>query len=81
MDTAESERFLEGLVPSPARPRTWHHDWAPARAVVWDNRWLLHQATPWDMTQRRIMWHSRIAGDPKRGGLTDGATPQPRNMR
>ena len=33
-------------------------------AVVWDNRCLLHQATPWDMTQPRIMWHSRIAGDP-----------------
>jgi alpha-ketoglutarate-dependent taurine dioxygenase len=32
--------------------------------VVWDNRCLMHQATPWDMTQRRIMWHSRIAGDP-----------------
>jgi alpha-ketoglutarate-dependent taurine dioxygenase len=32
--------------------------------VVWDNRCLLHQATPWDMTQPRVMWHSRIAGDP-----------------
>ena len=32
--------------------------------MVWDNRCLMHQATPWDMTQRRIMWHSRIAGDP-----------------
>jgi alpha-ketoglutarate-dependent taurine dioxygenase len=32
--------------------------------VVWDNRCLMHQATPWDMTQRRVMWHSRIAGDP-----------------
>jgi hypothetical protein len=24
----------------------------------------MHQATPWDMTQPRVMWHSRIAGDP-----------------
>jgi alpha-ketoglutarate-dependent taurine dioxygenase len=32
--------------------------------VIWDNRCLLHQATPWDMTQKRVMWHSRIAGDP-----------------
>ena len=45
-------------------PRIYHHDWTPGDAVVWDNRCLMHQATPWDMTQRRIMWHSRIAGDP-----------------
>ena len=32
--------------------------------VIWDNRCLLHRATPWDMTQPRVMWHSRIAGDP-----------------
>ena len=65
MDKAESERFLEGLVAFACqRPRTWHHDWRPGDAVIWDNRCLLHQATPWDMTQRRIMWHSRIAGDP-----------------
>jgi alpha-ketoglutarate-dependent taurine dioxygenase len=65
MDEGESERFLEGLVAFACqRPRTWHHDWQPGDAVVWDNRCLLHQATPWDMTQRRIMWHSRIAGDP-----------------
>lgn len=61
----ESERFLDGLVAFACqRPRTWHHDWKPGDVVVWDNRCLLHQATPWDMTQRRIMWHSRIAGDP-----------------
>ena len=65
MDQQESERFLEGLVTFACqRPRTWHHDWRPGDAVIWDNRCLLHQATPWDMTQRRIMWHSRIAGDP-----------------
>jgi alpha-ketoglutarate-dependent taurine dioxygenase len=65
MDAVESERFLEGLVAFACqRPRTYHHDWRPGDAVIWDNRCLLHQATPWDMTQRRIMWHSRIAGDP-----------------
>jgi alpha-ketoglutarate-dependent taurine dioxygenase len=65
MDGPESERFLEGLVAFACqRPRIWHHDWRPGDTVLWDNRCLLHQATPWDMTQRRIMWHSRIAGDP-----------------
>ncbi|CAN5673616.1 TauD/TfdA family dioxygenase [soil metagenome] len=66
MDKTESERFLEGLVEFACQPpRTYHHAWTPGDAVVWDNRCLLHQATPWDMTQRRIMWHSRIAGDPQ----------------
>jgi alpha-ketoglutarate-dependent taurine dioxygenase len=66
MDRTESERFLEGLVEFACQPpRTYHHAWTPGDAVVWDNRCLLHQATPWDMTQRRIMWHSRIAGDPQ----------------
>jgi alpha-ketoglutarate-dependent taurine dioxygenase len=65
MDPAESERFLQELIDFACRPpRTYHHDWAPGDAVLWDNRCLLHQATPWDMTQKRIMWHSRIAGDP-----------------
>ena len=65
MDPAESERFLQELIDFACRPpRIYHHDWAPGDAVLWDNRCLLHQATPWDMTQKRIMWHSRIAGDP-----------------
>jgi alpha-ketoglutarate-dependent taurine dioxygenase len=65
LDPAESERFLQELIDFACqRPRIYHHDWAPGDAVLWDNRCLLHQATPWDMTQKRIMWHSRIAGDP-----------------
>ena len=65
MVPAESERLLQELIDFACQPpRTYHHDWAPGDAVLWDNRCLLHQATPWDMTQKRIMWHSRIAGDP-----------------
>jgi len=65
LDPAESERFLKELIDFACQPpRLYHHDWAPGDAVLWDNRCLLHQATPWDMTQKRIMWHSRIAGDP-----------------
>ncbi|MBX9944069.1 MAG: TauD/TfdA family dioxygenase [Reyranella sp.] len=64
MDRRESERFLEGLVDFACQPpRVYHHAWAPGDVVVWDNRCLLHRATPWDMTQPRVMWHSRIAGD------------------
>ena len=65
MTSAESERFLRELVDFACRPpRIYHHDWVPGDAVIWDNRCLLHRATPWDMSEPRIMWHSRIAGDP-----------------
>ncbi len=65
MDPAQSERLLQELIDFACQPpRVYHHDWAPGDAVLWDNRCLLHQATPWDMTQKRITWHSRIAGDP-----------------
>lgn len=65
MDEAESDRLLEELVDFACRPpRVYHHNWKPGDAVVWDNRCLLHRATPWDMAEPRVMWHSRIAGDP-----------------
>ena len=61
----ESERLLAALVEFAVQPpRVYHHHWAPGDAVVWDNRALMHQACPWDMTKPRVMYHSRIAGDP-----------------
>jgi alpha-ketoglutarate-dependent taurine dioxygenase len=65
LDKVESERLLQELLDFACQPpRIYHHDWKVGDAVVWDNRCLMHQATPWDMTQPRVMWHSRIAGDP-----------------
>ena len=65
MSERESEQFLESLAEFGCQaPRVYHHDWKVGDTVVWDNRCLLHQATPWDMNQPRIMWHSRLAGDP-----------------
>ena len=65
LEQAESDALIQELVDFACQPpRIYHHDWTAGDAVVWDNRCLMHQATPWDMTQRRIMWHSRIAGDP-----------------
>jgi alpha-ketoglutarate-dependent taurine dioxygenase len=65
MTEAESERFLQELVDFACQPpRTYHHTWTPGEAVVWDNRCLLHRAMPWDMNVPRVMWHSRIAGNP-----------------
>jgi alpha-ketoglutarate-dependent taurine dioxygenase len=61
---AESEAFLDDLVAFACQPpRVWRHTWSPGDVVVWDNRCLLHRAKPWDMREKRVMWHSRIAGD------------------
>ena len=61
---AESERLLRSLVDFACQPpRIYHHSWKPGDAVVWDNRCLLHRGRPWDMTEPRIMYHARIAGD------------------
>jgi alpha-ketoglutarate-dependent taurine dioxygenase len=61
----ESSALLQQLIDFACRPpRLYHHDWRPGDVVIWDNRCLLHQATPFDMTQPRVMWHTRIAGDP-----------------
>ena len=61
----ESESLLQELVEFSCQPpRTYHHEWEAGDAVIWDNRRLMHQATPWPMNQARVMWHSRIAGDP-----------------
>ena len=60
---AESERLLDELVAFACQPpRTYHHTWRPGDAVLWDNRSLLHRGMPWDMTEPRVMQHSRIAG-------------------
>lgn len=65
MDPDESGQLLQDLTDfSCQAPRIYYHDWKAGDAVVWDNRCLLHRATPWDMTQPRVMWHSRIKGDP-----------------
>ncbi|HLI81546.1 MAG TPA: TauD/TfdA family dioxygenase [Candidatus Binataceae bacterium] len=65
MAESDSERFLQELVDFACQPpRTYHHTWAAGEAVVWDNRCLMHRAMPWDMNVPRVMWHSRIAGNP-----------------
>ncbi|HEX4098913.1 MAG TPA: TauD/TfdA family dioxygenase, partial [Caulobacteraceae bacterium] len=62
---AESERLLDELADFAVQPpRVHHHRWTPGDAVVWDNRALMHRACPWDMARPRVMYHSRIAGDP-----------------
>jgi len=60
-----STRLLRELIEHTCQPpRVHHHQWQAGDVVVWDNRRLLHQATPWPFDQPRVMWHTRIAGDP-----------------
>jgi alpha-ketoglutarate-dependent taurine dioxygenase len=60
----ESDRLLEQLSEEACQPpRMYTHRWMPGDVVVWDNRCLMHRAYPWEMTQPRVMYHSRIAGD------------------
>jgi alpha-ketoglutarate-dependent taurine dioxygenase len=62
----EADAFLDGLVEAACQPpRTFYYEWTSGDAVLWDNRCLLHRAVPWDFfALPRVMWHSRIAGDP-----------------
>ena len=61
----ESEAFLDRLnAEACQRPRIHHHQWSAGEAALWDNRRLMHRGTPFDMTEPRVMWHTRVAGDP-----------------
>jgi alpha-ketoglutarate-dependent taurine dioxygenase len=76
LSEAESEALLQDLVDFTCQPpRTYKHTWTPGDVVVWDNRCLLHQACPWDMTEPRIMYHTRLKGDPE----SEFAVPAPSN--
>ncbi len=65
MEPDASERLLQDLVDFACQPpRVYHHTWSQGDAVLWDNRCLLHRGRPWDMSEPRVMYHARIAGDP-----------------
>ena len=46
-------------------PRVYRHRWEPGDLVVWDNRCVLHRAGEWDLTEPRVMLHTRVRGDPR----------------
>ena len=61
----ESETLLDELLADACQPPRIHrHAWTPGDVVVWDNRCLLHRAGEWDLTEPRVMVHTRVAGDP-----------------
>jgi alpha-ketoglutarate-dependent taurine dioxygenase len=66
MTHEESEAFLDDLMERACQPpRTYAHQWEPGDALLWDNRRLMHRASMWPFDEPRVMWHTRIAGDPE----------------
>ena len=60
-----SEKLLTDLLEfSCQAPRVYQHQWQAGDAVLWDNRCLMHRACSWDLREARVMYHTRIAGDP-----------------
>jgi alpha-ketoglutarate-dependent taurine dioxygenase len=69
LDEHESEQLLDDLLAFACRPpRTYEHQWDVGDLVVWDNRCVLHRARPWDLTEPRVMHHTRISGDARTEG-------------
>lgn len=62
---AESEALLDELMTLACRPRhVWIHRWRPGDIAIWDNRRTMHRGQPWDLSRPRVMYHTRLAGDP-----------------
>lgn len=65
LSEAESESLLTNLINDACQDdRIYYHSWNAGDVVLWDNRCLLHRACPWNLSEPRVMFHSRIAGHP-----------------
>lgn len=65
MPDDDAQQLLKELTEAACQPpRTYHHQWTVGDALLWDNRCLLHRSRPWNFAHKRVMWHTRIAGDP-----------------
>ena len=66
MSDQEAQNLAQELEEFACSNKEWvyHHSWQEGDAVIWDNRCLMHQASMWDLSEGRIMYHSRIEGDP-----------------
>jgi alpha-ketoglutarate-dependent taurine dioxygenase len=63
MEDGAAEELLAELLCFACRPpRFLTHAWQVGDVVMWDNRCVLHRGRPWDLRQRRVMSHTRIAG-------------------
>lgn len=56
------QSLLEFVVSEPGR--VYSHRWRAGDTLLWDNRALLHQARPYDYRQPRVLFGTRVTGDP-----------------
>lgn len=76
LSAEESSELLAELQEFACRPpRIFRHKWKMGDVAIWDNRRLMHRGRPCDPNQRRLLYHTRIAGDPATE-LASGMTPQ-----
>lgn len=62
---AQSDDLLNELMDTASRPEhVCIHRWRPGDVAIWDNRRAMHRGQPWDLSRPRVMYHTRIAGDP-----------------
>lgn len=65
LSEAESEALLDELMDLACRPQhLLAHPWRAGDAAMWDNRRTMHRGRPWDLSRPRVLYHTRIAGDP-----------------
>jgi len=65
LEEEESGKLIEELLDSTCQPQHTHrHSWQVGDIAVWDNRAVLHRARPYNIEEPRLMYHTRIAGDP-----------------
>jgi alpha-ketoglutarate-dependent taurine dioxygenase len=64
MDDAAAQALLAELLDFACQPpRILTHTWQVGDVVMWDNRCVLHRGRPWDLGERRVLRHTRIAGE------------------
>jgi taurine dioxygenase len=60
----ESETLLDRLWEHCHRAElAWCHQWRVGDLVLWDNRCTMHRRDPFDMSRRRVLHRTQIAGD------------------
>lgn len=60
----ESEALLDRLWAHATQEAfAWCHRWRVGDLVLWDNRCVMHRRDPFDMSHRRVLHRTQIAGD------------------
>ena len=63
----ESRELLKKLIESVVsdQSRVYRHSWQVGDTLLWDNRCLLHRAMPYDYAKTRVLFGTRVEGDPE----------------